>query len=219
MSQRDYILRLFEEFGRALAQVLYQMQLKDYTAARNLIDEQCKQVLGVGIGFIHSVPEETILSMLTSLGTLNTEKCWLLAVLLKAEGDTYQDQENSNESYYSYLKSLDLFLEVLVLDTTTGSTDFVPELEGLLYKLSDYELPKKTRLKLFHYFDQTGKYSRAEDVLFEMIETGDLDGDIYERGIAFYQRLMGKSDAILSAGNFSKDEVVEGLAQLERMKY
>jgi len=219
MSQRDYILRLFEEFGRALAQVLYQRQLKDYTAARNLIDEQCKQVLGVGIGFIHSVPEETILSMLTSLGTLNTEKCWLLAVLLKAEGDIYQDQENSNESYYSYLKSLDLFLEVLLLDTTTGSTDFVPELEGLLYKLSAYELPKKTRLKLFHYFDQTGKYARAEDVLFEMIETGDLDRDIYALGIAFYQGLMGKSAAVLSAGNFSKDEVVEGLAQLEKMKY
>ena len=218
MSQRDYILRLFEEFGRALAQVLYHRQLKDYTAARNLIDEQCKQVLGVGIGFIHSVPEETLLSMLTSFGTLNTEKCWLLAVLLKAEGDIYQDQENSNESYYSYLKSLDLVLEVLLLDTTISSTDFVPELEGLLYKLSEYELPKRTRLKLFQFFDQTGKYSRAEDVLFEMLETGDPDEDVFAKGIAFYHRLSTKSDAALSAGNFSREEVEVGLAQLGRMK-
>lgn len=218
MSQRDYILRLFEEFSRAIAQVLYHRQLKDYAAARNLIDEQCKQVLGVGIGFIHSIPEETLLSMLTSFGTLNTEKCWLLAMLLKAEGDIYQDQGNSNESYYSYLKSLDLVLEVLLLDTTISSTDFVPELEGLLYKLSEYELPKRTRLKLFQYFDQTGKYSRAEDVLFEMLETGDPDGDIYARGIAFYDQLRTKSDAALSAGNFSREEVEEGLAQLERRK-
>lgn len=218
MSQRDYILRLFEEFSRAIAQVLYHRQLKDYAAARHLIDEQCKQVFGVGIGFIHSIPEETLLSMLTSFGTLNTEKCWVLAMLLKAEGDIYQDQGNSNESYYSYLKSLDLVLEVLLLDTTISSTDFVPELEGLLYKLSEYELPKRTRLKLFQYFDQTGKYSRAEDVLFEMLETGDPDGDIYARGIAFYDQLRTKSDAALSAGNFSREEVEEGLAQLERRK-
>ena len=75
MSQRDYILRLVEEFGRALAQVVYRRQIKDYAAAHNLIDEQCKQALGMGIGFIHSLPEETVLSMLTSFGTLNTEKC------------------------------------------------------------------------------------------------------------------------------------------------
>src|SRR6266487_2655575 len=218
MSQRDYILRIAQEFGRALAQVLYNREIKDYTAAHSLLDEQCKQIFGMGIGFMRSIPEETLLSMLTSFGTLNTEKCWLLAVLLKAEGDIYQDQESPNESYYSYLKSLDLVLEVLLLDTTLSSTDFVPELEGLLYKLSEYELPKSTKVKLFHYFDQTGKYSRAEDVLFEMLETGDPDEDIYARGIAFYQRLRTKSDAALSTGNFSREEVEEGLAKLERMK-
>ena len=99
MSQRDYILRIVEEFGRALAQVVYHRQIKDYAAAHSLIDEQCKQALGMGLGFIHSLPEETVLSLLTSFGTLNTEKCWLLATLLKAEGDIYQDQGNSDESY------------------------------------------------------------------------------------------------------------------------
>ncbi len=56
MSQRDYILRIAEEFGRAVAQVVYQKQIKDYAAGQNLIDEQCKQLLGVGIGFVHSPP-------------------------------------------------------------------------------------------------------------------------------------------------------------------
>jgi hypothetical protein len=217
MSQRDYILRIAEEFGRALAQVLYHRQIKDYTTARNLIDEQCKQVLGVGIGFIRSIPEETLLSMLTSFGTLNTEKCWLLALLLKAEGDIYQDQGNSVESYFSYLKSLDLILEVLLLDTSVSGTDFIPEFEGLLYKLSEYELPDKTKLMLFRYYDQTGKYSKAEDMLVEMLEAGDPGGDMHARGIAFYQRLQRKSDAALRAGNFSREEVEEGLARLEEI--
>ncbi len=218
MTQRDYILRIAEEFGRAIAQVVYQKQIKDYAAGRNFIDEQCKQVLGVGIGFVHSMPEETLLSMLTSFGTLNTEKCWLVATMLKVEGDLYEGEGNSTESYYSYLKSLDLVLEVLLLDTTASRTDFVPELEGLLYKLGEYELPTRTRLMLFQYFDQTGKYARAEDVLFEMLETGNPDADILARGIAFYQRLKRKADAELKAGNFSRKEVEEGLVRLEETK-
>jgi Family of unknown function (DUF6483) len=218
MPQRDYILRIAEEFGRALAQVLYHRQSKNYAAAQTLIDEQCKQLLGVGIGFVHSMPEETLLSMLTSLGTLNSEKCWLLAILLKEEGDIYQDQGNFNESYYSYLKSLNLILEVLLLDTIISGTDFIPELEGLLNKLSDYELPLRIKLMLFRYFDQTGKYAKAENVLFEMLASGDPGVDIHTRGIAFYQRLMRKSEAELNAGNFSKEEVEEGMAKFKSIK-
>src|SRR5215471_4405880 len=115
MSQRDYILRITEEFGSVLAQILYDKQYKDYAAAHKLIDEQSKQIFGMGIGFMRSVPEETLLSMLTSFDMLDDEKCWLLALLLKAEGDIYEEQGNAGESYYSYVRSLDLFLEVFLL--------------------------------------------------------------------------------------------------------
>ena len=217
MSQRDYILRIAEEFGRALAQVLYNRQIQDYAAAHKLVDEQCKQAFGMGIGFMRSVPDETLISMLTSFDTLDTEKCWLLAILLKAEGDIYQDQGNASESYYSYVRSLNLVLEVLLRDTTMNGAATVPELEELLSRLSVYELPSRTRLLLFRYFDHTGKYARAEDVLFEMLEAGDPGGDLHTQGIAFYQRLKRKSNAELSAGNFSREEVKEGLSRLEKM--
>jgi hypothetical protein len=217
MSQRDYILRIAEEVGRALAQVLYNRQIQDYAAAHTLIDEQCKQAFGMGIGFIRSIPDETLLSMLTSFDTLNTEKCWLLAILLKAEGDIYQDQGNASESYYSYVRSLHLVLEVLLLDTTTGGVSTPPELEDLLSRLSDYELPARTRLLLFRYFDHAGKYARAENVLFEMLSEDDFDRVTHDLGTAFYLRLISKSDAALSAGNFSRQQVEEGLAWLERM--
>jgi len=159
MSQRDYILRIAQEFGRALAQVLYNREIKDYTAAHTLIDEQCKQIFGMGIGFMRSIPEETLLSMLTSFDTLDTEKCWLLAILLKAEGDIYEDQGNASESYYSYIRSLNLFLEVLLLGTTSSGRRIVPEIEDLLSRLSDYDLPIRTKLLLFRYFDHAHEYA------------------------------------------------------------
>jgi len=217
MSQRDYILRIAQEFGRALAQVLYNREIKDYTAAHTLIDEQCKQIFGMGIGFMRSIPEETLLSMLTSFDTLDTEKCWLLAILLKAEGDIYEDQGNASESYYSYIRSLNLFLEVLLLGTTSSGRSIVPEIEDLLSRLSDYDLPIRTKLLLFRYFDHAHEYARAEGLLFEMLEEGDSEGDILDQGIGFFQRLKRKNDVELKAGNFSREKVEEGLARLERM--
>jgi hypothetical protein len=218
MSQRDYILRIAEEFGRALAQVLYDRQIKDYAAAHKLIDELCKQAFGMGIGFMRSVPEETLLSIFTSFDTLDTEKCWLLAIFLKAEGDIYQDQGNTSESYYSYIRSLNLILEVLSLETAHSSKDVVPELEDLLSILSDYELPTKTKLLLFQYFDHADMYAKAEGLLLEMLKEDDPDGINLTLGISFYQRLKGKSDAELRAGNFSREEVMEGLAQLKKLQ-
>ena len=217
MSQRDYILRIAEEFGRALAQVLYNREIKDYTTAHSLLDEQCKQIFGMGIGFMRSIPEVTLLSMLTSFDTLDTEKCWLLAILLKAEGDIYEDQGNASESYYSYIRSLNLFLEVLLLDTTSSGRSIVPEIEDLLSRLSDYDLPMRTKLLLFRYFDHAHNYARAEGLLFEMLEEGDSEGDILDQGIGFFKRLKRKNDVELKAGNFSREKVEEGLARLERM--
>jgi Family of unknown function (DUF6483) len=218
MSQKDYILRIAQELGSALAQVLYNRQIKDYTASHKLIDEQSKQIFGMGIGFMRSIPEETLLSMLTSIDTLDTEKCWLLAILLKADGDIYEDQGNASESYYSYIRSLNLFLEVSLLGTSSSDRSIIPEIDDLLSRLSDYDLPIRTRLLLFRYFDHAHKYARAEDLLFEMLETNGPNEDILAYGMSFYHQLLTKSDATLRADNFSKEKALKGLSQLEKLQ-
>ena len=218
MSQRDYILRIAQEFGSALAQVLYSRQIKDYTAAHKLIDEQSKQVFGMGIGFMRTVPEETLLSMLTSFDTLDTEKCWLLAILLSTEGDIFEDQGNTSESYYSYIRSLNLFLEVLLLGTNSSDRNIVPEIDDLLSRLSDYDLPIRTKLLLFRYFEHTHEYARAEELLFEMLEASGPDEDILAHGTSFYQQLLKKSDTTLITNNFSKEKVLAGLSQLVKLR-
>ncbi|HET9999725.1 MAG TPA: DUF6483 family protein [Ktedonobacteraceae bacterium] len=214
MSQSDYILRIAEQMGRALAQVLYKQERRDYEGAFIFIDEQYKQMLGMGAGFIHSAPEETLLAMLTSVGELDTEKCWLLATLLKAEGEIHQLQENENDSYYCFLKAINLYLEVLSTDTSYDHIDQIAEIEGLTYKLADYDLPQRTQEMLFRYFERTGRFSQAEDTLDEMLEANPGDHGIVVKGIAFYHRLQMKSDAVLRGGNLSKDEVEEGLSRL-----
>lgn len=216
MTQRDYILRIAEEVGRVLAQVIYKKQREDYQGAHAFIDEQFRQMLGMGAGFVHSAPEETLLAMLTSMGELDTEKCWLLATLLKADGEVFEAQGNEDDSYYSYLKAINLFLAVLTSDGELHRLDPVPEVEGLLYKLSNYDLPARSKSLLFHYFEQTGSFASAENVLYELLDADPHNSEIIENGKAFYRRLLRQSDARLAMGSLTRDEVEDGLMRMMR---
>ena len=152
MTQKDYILRIAEDVGRALAQIIYHKEIQDYQGALSLIDELFKQTVGAGSGFIHAISEETLLAMLTLLGVLNVEKALLIATLLKAEGDVYEDQGNPEAAYESYLKSLNLFLEILLCDDNLHDLRVSSEVEDLLGKLEAYELPQNTRRLLFQLY-------------------------------------------------------------------
>ena len=158
MTQKDYILRIAENVGRALAQIIYEREIHEYQGALSLIDELCKQTVGAGSGFIHAVSDETVLAMLTLLGILNVEKALLIATLLKAEGDIYEEQGNPDAAYESYLKALNLFLEVVLRDDRLHDLRVSPEVEDILGKLEAYELPLDTRRLLFQYYEQRRAY-------------------------------------------------------------
>ena len=151
MTQKDYILRVAEDVGRALAQILYHKEIQDYQGAFSLIDELCKQTVGMDSGLLHAISDETLLAMLTLYGVLNVEKALLIATLLKTEGDIHEDQGNPEAAYESYLKSLNLFLEILLCDDDLHDLRVSPEVEVLLGKLEAYDLPLHTKRLLFQY--------------------------------------------------------------------
>ena len=223
MINKDYILRMAERFGRYLAIILRLREYNKQEEALLYIDELFLQTTGLTTGFINSASEEMLLNLISPLGVLNVEKCLWMAVLLQQEGDIYVELGKSNESYYRYLKALHLFLEVASGNNDVKDIDITMAIEDILNKLAEYELPLKTNNKIFRYFEKLGSYARAEDVLFEMVEGEEkekepADDEVIEQGIAFYNRLLKKSDADLQAGNLSKDEVEEGLAHLESMR-
>ncbi len=158
MPQKDYILRVAEDLGRAFALIIYHKKIQDYEGALSLIDDLLKQSVGIGSGFIHAVSEDALLAMLTLLGILNLEKALLVATLLKAEGDVFVDQGNPDAAYSSYLKSLNLFLEIVLRDDKLHDLRCSPEVEDLLGKLEAYELPLNTRYLLFRYYEQRREY-------------------------------------------------------------
>lgn len=221
MINKDYILRLAEQFGRELAIIIGLRQRNQFEESLYAIDEMLLRTTGFTSGLINTTSEETLLNLLAPLGKLNVEKCLWIIVLLNEEGESYIALERPDDAYYRYLKSLNLTLELLVRGYDVRDIDLLPFGETLLSKLADYEIPAQTREKLSQCYEQAGWYARAEDVLFEMIEDESVPDDEARRiiiyGNAFYQRLLGKSNADLQAGNLSRAEVQEGLAALEKI--
>jgi tetratricopeptide (TPR) repeat protein len=213
MVNKDYILRMAEQFGRTLAIIMHLRESNKHEDALIYIDDMFLQTTGLTSSFINSVSEEMLLQTLSPLGSLNVDKCLWTAALLKAEGDVYTDTDNTNESYYRYIKSLHLFLTVQLLER---SLIFYDEINDLLDKLEEYELPVKTKSMLFPYYELSGKYDQAENILFELIENDPSNNAIRNQGRAFYARLLQRGDIDLETGNLSREEVQESLAQLEQ---
>ncbi len=215
MVNKDYILRIAEKFGRALAIILHLREYNKHEEALIYVDDMLLQATGLTSGFVNSVSNEMLLQAISPLGILNVEKCIWIAVLLKAEGEIFEEQGKTNESYYRYLKSLLLYLVLLPHEPSLQDSNLANDIQELLNKLKDYELPGEVKEKLFPYYEHVGKYDKAEDALFELLELPTANNALRGSGIAFYKRLQARNDADLLQGNLSRDEVVEGLAQLE----
>ena len=200
--------------GRELAILLGLCKREKYQEALIYIDDLLLRTSGLTSRSLNLLSEEMLLKILSPLGNLNVETCLWIAIMLKAEGQIYEDQGQTNESYYRYLKSLYLFLAALRCEPIDDYLQFSIQISEILIKLSNYELPDNIKEQLFWYYEYSGEYGKAEDILFELFQIHPADQEIRAQGLAFYEHLLAKSDADLQAGHFSRSEVYEGMAQL-----
>lgn len=61
-----------------------------------------------------------------------------------------------------------------------------------------------------------GQINEAENILFEEIET-NMTAETLHVAIQFYQDLQALSDEALLASDFSRQEIIEGLEQVEKL--
>ncbi len=217
MINKDYILRLAEQIGRELSIVLRLRKRDQHEDALITLDDLLFRKVGLTSGFIDSLSEEMLVRTLSPLGKLNVEACLWIASLLKAQGEIYDSKGESNASYYRYTKALYLFIETLQHEHFPEGSTFHLDIKELIGKLAAYELPATIQIQLFHYYELTGLYAQAENILFDQLEASQSSHTFIEQGYGFYERLLKKSDFDLRAGNLSREEVHEGLAQLQNM--
>lgn len=218
MLREDYLLRLIRQGAQAIFGILGLQKEQRYEQALEAVDHTLQDFLGLSSGLAARLPERTLVSMLTVGDVPDTGRLLFLAEMLAMEGDLYAAQGDALQSRRRYLKSLNLFLYVASLTDLAAPPDQFARIEALVDALRSSCLTAKTLTELFRYFEAAGRYAKAEDALFDLIEAGPAPAEAIELGIAFYERLRGQTDAELVAGNLPRAEVEQGLRDLAGMR-
>jgi tetratricopeptide (TPR) repeat protein len=215
MINKDYILRIVEQTAKMVTTVLGLRQQNKPAEALAYLDNQLQQTVGLSSSFINTLTEETLLQVFSPMGNINTNSCLWAASLLKAEGSVYEDIGNTTQSYYRYRKSLYLLIAAILHEPIDRDSELFQSADELIDKLSAYEIPQALKQQIFAYYEHAGRYDKAENTLFELLETTPTAQQVVEQGQSFYARLQQKGAEDLQAGNFSLAEVAEGLEQLQ----
>jgi hypothetical protein len=217
MIRRDYILRMIEEYIRALARINSLKQGQHWNEASEELDAEFKKLLGDGAPAVARLSETELLARLMQDGPTHAlrDKTLILTTLLKEAGDVAAAADRTEESRDFYFKALHLLLDVLARGEVFECPEFVPKVEMLRESLANIPLPARTLALLMQHYERTGEFAKAEDAFHALLGTEPANEAIVEFGIAFYQRLLAQSDAALAETNLPRAEVEEGLKELQ----
>lgn len=216
MYQRDYIMRLIEQFGQALQRILKVKEAEQFDAALHEISQAGKTLLGLDMTLLRALDDRQIVEFLTTSDGLDSGRCLVIAELFLQEGEITALLGETEESIRDDIKSLSLFLSALAENEQLHSDAYFAKVTDLRNRLHQVPLPGHVTFKLYRFFEQRGEYARAEDLLFALLESGY--PGIAEEGRAFFARLLAQSDAALQQGNLPRKEVLEGLADFEKRR-
>ncbi len=213
MFQRDYIRRLIEQLGQALHNIYRLRQVEKFDDAQLEIDRAGKSLLGIDLQLLRSLGEDEIIAFFKPGEALDSAKCFAAAALLREEARLREISGLAAQSQAGYRKALRLFLEALQHSKLLRTPENIASIDKLVEKLPKSNLGEAISKKLLWYFEWTGRFAKAEDSLYELLDAG---AAIAAEGEAFYQRLLDKPDAELSAGNLPRAEVMEGMREFRQ---
>ena len=214
MIRRDYIVDQIERFAAVLAEILGFTKKAEWENASATATEEFQRLTGVDAPQALRMSDTELLARLIQGEPTHVaeSKVFMLATLFKATGDVMAGQGRTQESRQHYLKGLHLLLDTLDRTAIGERPDFVPAVEAFVIGLGGSPLPTKTNAMLMRHYERAGEFGKAEDALFALAEAEPPGAELLEFGAAFYQRLLGRSDAALIAGNLSRAEAQAGLA-------
>jgi len=215
MLQKDYIMRMVEQLARILARVAFNKNLKQYAQALMELDKAMKQLIGLDSKLIDSLTDDGILALIKFESSMDAEKGIIWAELMREKAEVIELRKGFNESFNYYLRALRFYIEALLANELLQSNQYFQRINFIVEKLKLYEIPNHLKYKLFIYYELSGSFSKAEDLLFELINIGY--PNIYSEGESFLKRLLEKTDNELSQGNLPREEVEDALLELKKI--
>lgn len=218
--QTDWLVQQISQFARLLAVILGLKKREEYQAAQEAIEKALNTLLDLDLDKLRALPPAELVHRLTIAETtmVGREKVLFVAALLDQAGDIQAAQGQVEASSAFYVQALQLLLELILTDDHVSLPNYAPTVEDVLAKIAPETLPIETRITTMLYFEKIGDFGKAEDTLFEMLDSVADDpnatAELIAIGDIFYERLQQLDDEILIAGNFARDEIATGITDL-----
>lgn len=214
MIHNDYIMRMISQLAKVLAHVVQLRERGRDDDALREIDQSMQKMCGLNSQLVNSLSEASLIGALRGGASLDVGKCIVLAGLLKEEADILLGRDREDDAADRYLKSLALYLEAMHDDARLNLPSYVDRVDEVAGKLGEFIIPVAHRKRLMSYYELSGEYGAAEDVLFEMLD--DEEAEAPRIAEEFYARMLELTDEELDAGELPRDEVLEGLERMRR---
>ena len=211
MFREDYIMRMIRQLSQVLTRVLFQKDSKQYQDALEEIRHNGKLFLGLDLNAIHTVTYDDLQEALRVRNAHDADHISLVAELLRHQGECFDFEGRPEAARQSYILALDLYLDLFAARQRARLADLTARIDLLLDRLDPLALDADAQIAVFRFFDAEGRYADAEDLLFHLADEHPTP-ELYAEGVAFFERLLGKSYRYLKAGNLPYEEVNEGLA-------
>jgi len=231
MFRKDYLLRMMEEMTEAIGKVFTLKQQRKHTEALSELDELMRRQFGLNLSLLNSLPAEDVIEMFRFRGMIEVDNLQQAARLIEEEAYIYQekarvegidDQERmdaEDEALIRLMRSLHFYLYALNHGANPKLLDAPERVEGVLGLTKEYELPARTERQLALYREQQGRYDQAENSWYRLLQLGGEFPVSYRDDVqAFYERLSQLTDEQLEQGGLPRNEVEEGLAELNRQE-
>src|SRR4051812_13651901 len=150
MIRRDYILRMIEEFVRALAKINEQKRQGNWREAEESLEDQARRLTDTDLATITTLTDTELLARLLQTGDFQaqTEKTFMLARVLIEAAEMAEAKSRESISRALRLKALHLLLHASLRGEVFEWPEFVPNIDLLLQRFSRAELPIHTQALL-----------------------------------------------------------------------
>ncbi len=204
---------MIEQLARFLQRALLMKEAKEYHESVAEIKKAGKIFLGLNPESMDSLSDRDLIQLWRVGQDLDAERCALAAQIFKAEGEIYEDLGSAEKAAASFEKSLGLLTETINFLKEKIPGELISSVDFLTSHLDLDSIPLPLHEKLFTTYATIGRFAKAEDLLFDIIEE---DPAFIAQGRQFYERLLKRTDAELIDGNLPREEVLQSLSQLNR---
>lgn len=212
MFTNDYIMRQIEMLVWGIALIMGLKQENRQEEAAEALTGTLRKFFGLSDDAVEELPWEALANVAGLGGAPDPERCALLGQLIKEKADLKRMKGGNAGDLY--VKALNMIAAALRQEERLATALNKQYIDEIVEAAAGMELPEESRLLLFSYYELAGRFGKAEDMLYDLLQSTGNRQDIVESGRQFYERLLRLDDKALREGNLPRDEVAEGLLKL-----